>query len=103
MTFPFSLIVTSPLIAPVTLLRCASVLPFAAEAMLSFDDGAGLTFADGAARRLITSSSGFKFLLPYEGPTAGAFVLTGGGVCTGAFGLAGPAFVAVVITFTSDA
>src|SRR5437763_1925688 len=78
----------------------ASWLTFAVEAVLSFNDAAVLIFAVGAARRLITSSSGFKFLLPYEGPTAGALVLTGDVFCNGAL-FVGSVFVAVVITFAS--
>src|SRR5205823_3984551 len=81
--------------------RFASVLTLD-DAALSFDAGTALTFAAGAARRLITSSSGFKFLLPYEGPTAGTLVLIGVGFCVGGL-LAGSAFVAVVVTFVSDA
>ena len=83
--------------------RFVSVLIFAAEAVLSFDDAAVLTLDDGAAPRLITSSSGFKFLLPYEGPTAGALVLIGGGgFCIGGL-LVGSALVAVVVTLVSEA
>src|ERR1041384_2054438 len=78
-----------------------TALSFAGRA-LPFDAAALLLSVVGATRRLITSSSGFKFLLPYEGPTAGTLVLTGGVVCAGAL-FAGFVLVAVVMTFTSDA